>query len=1091
MSTSQSDRNVLFGVLAYKCELIDLQQLLAVCGAWAAEQSKPVPDLLGARGWLSTTDREFIEGVVKRKLARHHNNARATLQSVMSPEVLAALRQVEGMALPKPPEIWPFRQWKFDREQDSESSNESDPAESRYTWIREVGEGGLGKVWLARDNNLAREVAIKEIKPGFESSQSVRRLIKEAQITGQLQHPNIVPVYEVIRGGRPFYAMKLVDGETLSDAIQRHHAQRRAGHADRLSLPRLLNAFVNVCEALAYAHSRGVIHRDLKPQNVVLGGYGEVIVLDWGLAKVMGESDDDAPPIALSPDAQTDLTRAGATFGTPAYMAPEQAAGRIDLIDPRTDIFGLGAMLFEILTGQPPYLGKDITELLNRIITGEAPRARSVGTRKDGIPFVPAALDTICGKAMAKWRSHRYPTAVELARDVQLWLAESSEEAVRTRRLLYVAHMNLAQTAWENNQVGRVRELLEAHRPIEDQEDLRGFEWYYWNRLCNSALLELKGHTAAVYCVAFSADGQQLVSCGEDDTVRVWDAITGEEIHSLKGHSEPVINVAFSVDGQRVASASEDETTKIWDANGWRVMLTLKGHSGIVHSVAFSADGRRLVTASSDKTAKVWNALSGKHLLTFEEHTDWVHSVAFCQDGQRIASASHDQTVKVWESFSGRTLLTLQGHTGGVNCVAFSADGQRLASGGDDQTVRVWETTSGQESLILMGHSRDVTSVVFSADGRRLASSSSDQTVKIWDTSSGRELFTIKGHSGRVARVTFSSGGDRLATASEDTTVRVWPTVNNQTPFTLKGHFSVVSSVAFSSDGQRLASASLNGMVKVWMLATNPHGMTSGQEMFTLKACSEAFPYAFDRGWGTTVAFAPNGLQLASGVQDHRVKVWDMTSGLELFTLSGHAGPVTTVAYSADGKSLASGSCDQTLRLCNLASQEVTILTGHSAAVRSVAFSRDGKYLASASQDGTVKVWNATSGQLKLTLREHNAPVYSVAFSRDGQQMASAGADNTVRVWDSATGEQLMILKGHTECVNSAAFSPNGQRLVSASSDRTVKVWDAVTSQEMLTLTGHTESVSSVAFSPDGKRLASASHDQTVKIWNATPRNRD
>ncbi len=162
----------------------------------------------------------------------------------------------------------------------------------RYTLIREVGEGGLGKVWLAHDNDLAREVAIKEIKPGTESSQAARRLIREAQITGQLQHPNIVPVYEVHRGGRPFYAMKLVNGETLSEAIQRHHAQRRAGQADPLSLPRLLNAFVSICEALAYAHSRGVIHRDLKPQNIVLGEYGEVIVLDWGLAKVIGEPDE-------------------------------------------------------------------------------------------------------------------------------------------------------------------------------------------------------------------------------------------------------------------------------------------------------------------------------------------------------------------------------------------------------------------------------------------------------------------------------------------------------------------------------------------------------------------------------------------------------------------------------------------------------------------------------------------------------------------------------------------------------------------------------------------------------------------------------
>ena len=508
----------------------------------------------------------------------------------------------------------------------------------RYTLIREVGEGGLGKVWLARDNDLSREVAIKEIKPGTESSQAARRLIREAQITGQLQHPNIVPVYEVNRGGRPFYAMKLVKGETLSEAIQRHHAQRRAGQSDPLSLPRLLNAFVSICEALAYAHSRGVIHRDLKPQNIVLGEYGEVIVLDWGLAKVIGEPDDEAAPIALSPDAQADRTRDGATLGTPAYMAPEQAAGRLDLIDARTDIYGLGAILFEILTDQPPFFGGEITELLNRIIAGETPRARQVAApdrdassrRPNHAPSVPSALDAICAKAMAKRRSDRYSKATELARDVQLWLTESSEETARMRQLLYVAHMNLAQTAWENNQVGRVRELLETYQPREDQEDLRGFEWYYWKRLCNAALLTLTGH-GSIRKVAFSPDGTRLASASWQKTIKIWNSSTGQELLTLRGHTQCVTGVAFSPDGMWLASSSDDQTVKVWDVSSGRETNTLHGHTDVVKSVVFSPNGRCLASASNDRTIKIWDAATGEELFSLKGHTFFVADVSYCR----------------------------------------------------------------------------------------------------------------------------------------------------------------------------------------------------------------------------------------------------------------------------------------------------------------------------------------------------------------------------------------------------------------------------------------------------------------------------
>jgi tRNA A-37 threonylcarbamoyl transferase component Bud32 len=298
----------------------------------------------------------------------------------------------------------------------------------RYTLNRLQAEGGLGQVWVAQDGDLEREVALKALRPQHADDPRARqRFLREAQLAGQLEHPNIVPVYELSRhpeSGQLFYTMRFVRGKTLREAVRDYHAQRRTGKVDPLALPRLLSAFVSVCQAVGFAHAQGVIHRDLKPDNVMVGSFGEVLVLDWGLARTVQEGEAARPGGAMD-EAPAERTALGCIVGTPAYMAPEQAEGRTDQIDERTDIYGLGAVLFEVLTGRAPHEGKDTPEVLRHICEGEPRRARAVD------PTVPAALDAVCARAMARQRGERYGQASELAQDVQRFLADEPVSVYR------------------------------------------------------------------------------------------------------------------------------------------------------------------------------------------------------------------------------------------------------------------------------------------------------------------------------------------------------------------------------------------------------------------------------------------------------------------------------------------------------------------------------------------------------------------------------------------------------------------------------------------------------------------------------------
>jgi serine/threonine protein kinase len=416
-----TDRNLLFGVLALQADLIAPAQFVQACTLWANHKQTPLADLLVQHGWLTPEDQADIGRLLDRKLKKHGGNARATLAEVTTDHVKQSLAAVPDQAIRQslagmatPPAPGPVLLPTTDLIPESRE---------HYTLSRLHATGGIGRVWLARDATLGRDVALKELRPERVSDPSVTaRFLKEAQVTGQLEHPGVVPIYEVVRrpsDQAPFYTMRFVRGRTLAEAAAAYHQLLARGEAGRLELRELLGAFVGICNAVAYAHSRGVLHRDLKPQNVVLGDYGEVVVLDWGLAKLMDQAEADgeaAPPVVASSEAEA--TVHGQMLGTPAYMAPEQAEGRLDLLGPATDTYGLGAIMYEILTGKPPFAGSETADVLRQVIQ-DVPAKPSTLAKA-----VPPALEAICLKALTKKTGQRYTTAKELANDVQRWLAD-------------------------------------------------------------------------------------------------------------------------------------------------------------------------------------------------------------------------------------------------------------------------------------------------------------------------------------------------------------------------------------------------------------------------------------------------------------------------------------------------------------------------------------------------------------------------------------------------------------------------------------------------------------------------------------------